>query len=125
MEATVHVGSKLFPQIPLRSLAEMSLFLLKALGLTASAEGISIPPSRYRYDQYVLAFDLEKVASDASNVSYTGQNTSSGNSIIRLEMKNINSNADNPAASQVVDRVYMTLVHSVKNFDNAEWCLHE
>ena len=105
------------PQYPTRSLAEMSLRLMRAVGLTASAEGMAIHPSRFRDDMFILAFDCERAGSDPSNVSYTGINTSAGNATIRLEMKGINAYPGNPVSpmgSQVVDRVYCHVVHSVK-----------
>ena len=92
----------------------MSYHLMQAVGLSASAEGISIHPSRYREDQFILAFNTERAGSDPSSVTYTGINTSAGNATIRLEMKGLRAHEGNPGTSQVVDRVYMTIVHSVK-----------
>jgi len=117
IEAQVHIGSKVMPQYPTRPLAEMGLRLMHAAGLTASAEGIAIHPSRYRNDRFILAFDCERAGSDPSSVSYTRINTAVGNATIRLEMKGINAYPGNPArpfGSQVVDRVYCHIVHSMK-----------
>ena len=117
IEAQVHIGSKAMPQYPTRSLAEMSFRLMQAVGLTASAEGMAIHPARYREDQFVLAFDCERAGSDPAGVSYTGINTSAGNATIRLEMKGLNAYPGNPvepSGSQIVDRVYCHIVHSVK-----------
>ena len=117
MECQVHIGSKAMPQYPTRSLAEMSFRLMQAVGLTASAEGMAIHPARYREDQFVLAFDCERAGSDPASVSYTGINTSAGNATIRLEMKGLKAYAGNPvepSGSQIVDRVYCHIVHSVK-----------
>jgi hypothetical protein len=93
----------------------------QALDLTASAEGISIHAGRYRDDQFIIGLDCERAGSGpGGGVSYTGINTSGGGgATIRLEMKNINafagdSTVNPPQTSQVVDRVYLTLVHSVK-----------
>ena len=95
----------------------MSHRLLHAINLTASAEGMAIHPSRYRSDMFVLAFDCERAGSDPAAVSYTGINTSAGIAVIRLEMKGLNAYPGNPVrpfGSQVVDRVYCHIVHSVK-----------
>ena len=115
-----HIGSKVMPQYPIRYLAEFAFRLDQALDLTASVEGISIHPGRYRYDQFIIGLDCEKAGSGpGGGVSYTGINTpSGGGATIRLEMKNINAFAGEagspPKTSHVVDRVYLTLVHSVK-----------
>ena len=118
VEARVHIGSKTMPQYPTRSLAEMHYRLQQALNLTASAEGMAIHPSRFRSDMFVLAFDCERAGSDPSEVAYTGINTAAGNAVIRLEMKGLNAFPGepgvNPRGSQIVDRVYCHIVHSVK-----------
>ena len=112
----VHIGAKALPQYPSRSLAENHYRLMQALNLTASAEGMSIHPARYRSDQFILAFDCEKAGSDPSGVSKTGINTAIGNSVIRLEMKGLNAfggeTGANPKGSQVADRVYCHIVHT-------------
>jgi hypothetical protein len=121
VEMQVHIGSQVFPQYPIRPLAEFSFRLMQGLDLTASAEGIAIRLARYRVDCFIFALDLEKAGSGpGGGVSYTGVNTSTGGgATIRLEAKNINAYPGNPIStppqsSQIVDRVYMTLVYSVK-----------
>ena len=91
VEMQLHIGSKVMPQYPIHSLAEVAYRLDQALDLTASTEGISIHPGRYRNDQIIIGLDCEKAGSGpGGGVSYTGVSTSSGGgATIRLEMKNI------------------------------------
>ena len=93
--------------------------------MTASVEGISISPSRYRTDRFIIGLDVEKAGTGpGGGAEFTGLDTSvGGGSNIRFEMKNINAWPGNAAGadptrdpartSQVVDKIYLTLVYNV------------
>jgi hypothetical protein len=110
VEFQLHVGSETYPQYPIRSLAEFAYHLEKALDLTASVEGISISPHEYRTDKFVIGLDVEKAGTGpGGGAEFTGLDTSiGGGSNIRIEMKNIDTEA-----GQQIDRLYLTLVHNV------------
>jgi hypothetical protein len=122
VEFQLHVGSDTIPQYPIRSLAEFAYHLEKALDLTASVEGISINAAKYRTENFIIGLDVEKAGTGpGGGAEFTGLDTSvGGGSNIRIEMKNLNAFAGaaagadpvaNPAkTSQVIDRVYLTLV---------------
>jgi hypothetical protein len=116
VEFQLHVGSDTMPQYPIRSLAEFAYHLEKALDLTASVEGVSISPKEYRTDKFIIGLDVEKAGTGpGGGAEFTGLDTSvGGGSNIRVEMKNLNAfgGADGKS-SQVVDRIYLTLVHNV------------
>jgi hypothetical protein len=124
VEFQLHVGSDTIPQYPIRSLAEFAYHLEKALDLTASVEGISISPTQYRTESFVIGLDVEKAGTGpGGGAEFTGLDTSvGGGSNIRIEMKNMNAFAGAPAGanpdthpaktSQVIDRVYLTLVYN-------------
>ena len=98
------------PQYPVRSLAEFAYHLEKALDLSASAEGNSIAPREYRTDKFIIGLDVEEAGTGpGGGAEFTGLDTSvGGGSNIRIEMEKLNTEA-----AQVVDRVYLTLVHNV------------
>jgi hypothetical protein len=114
VEFQLHVGSDTMPQYPIRSLAEFAYHLEKALDLTASVEGVSISPKEYRTDKFIIGLDVEKAGtSPGGGAEFTGLETGvGGGSNIRVEMKNAIAGADGKS-SQVVDRIYLTLVHNV------------
>ena len=95
------------------------------MDLTASAEGSSISPAEYRTDRFIIGLDVEKAGTGpGGGAEFTGLVTSvGGGSKIKIEMKSLNAFAGSAAAagppavaartSQVVDRVYLTLVYNV------------
>jgi hypothetical protein len=119
VEVTMHVGSRKFPMCPIRSQAEFAYHLSKALDLSASLEGTSLTPSSYRTDRFIIGIDCETAGTGPSGYAkYTGLNTSTGGgSTIRVEMRNLNARAADPvstppASTQVIDRIYMTIVYN-------------
>ena len=110
MEFQLHVGSRTYPQYPIRSLAEYAYHLEKALDLTASVEGCSIGLDEYRFDKFVIGLDVEKAGTGpGGGAEFTGLDTSvGGGSNIRIEMKNIETQEDHQ-----IDRLYLHLVHNV------------
>ena len=95
--------------LPIRSLAEFADHLEKALGLTASVEGISISPVEYRTEKLISGLDVQKAGTGpGGGAEFMGIDTSVGSrSNIRVEMRNVNAETD----AQAIDR--LTLVHNV------------
>ena len=76
--------------------------LQKAIGYTASAEGLSILPPEYRTVNFIAAIDLQKAPA-----AFAGLSTRSGETI-RVEAKNI----DCGAAAKVTTGIYTTLAYT-------------
>jgi hypothetical protein len=99
MEFQLQVGSKLFPEYPMRSLQECFYQLRKCMGVESSNfHSLDITPMEYKTHKFVAAFDTEK----ALGSSFTGLNLKSG-SLLTLKMKS------GAAAAQMPDTVYITL----------------
>ena len=68
----LQIGSKLFPEYPLRSHAEAFYSLRKALGIQANnLHSIDIDGNEYRNNKFIVGFDTEKLL----GLSFTGMNT--------------------------------------------------
>ena len=75
LEFQMQIGSKLFPEYPIRSLSESFSQLKKSVGILGSNfHSVSISPLQYRNDHFVVGIDTEK----ALGAAYTGINTRSG-----------------------------------------------
>ncbi len=74
-EFTLQIGSKLFPEYPIRSHAEAYYQLKKTLGVQASAvHNFDITATEYRDHKFVIGTDCEKVL----DAGFTGINTRAG-----------------------------------------------
>ena len=74
-EFQLQIGSKLFPEYPIRSHNEAFYQLSKTLGVQASAvHNFDISAREYRYSKFVLGTDCEKVL----DAGFTGLNTRAG-----------------------------------------------
>ena len=78
LEIQVQIGSKLYPEYPIRSLAEAYYQLRKTVGLHFGNEQMAINDKSYREDSFIAAIDLEKVLGAA----FTGTNTMDGQLMI-------------------------------------------
>ena len=75
LEYQIQVGSKLFPEYPVRSVSESFSQLKKCLGIIASNfHSVSFTPKQYRYDHFIIGVDTEK----AIMAGFTGLNTRQG-----------------------------------------------
>ena len=75
LEFQMQIGSKLFPEYPIRSISESFSQLKKCLGILGSNfHSVSITPLQYRNNSFIIGIDTEK----ALGASYTGINTRSG-----------------------------------------------
>ena len=74
-ELTVQIGSKIYPDYPIRSHAEAYYQLRKTLGVQSSnVHSFDIKPQEYHDNRLVMGIDLEK----SLGASFTGLNTRSG-----------------------------------------------
>ena len=81
----LQVGSKLFPEYPIRSHAECFYNLRKSLGVHAnSLHSIDIKGNDYRNHKFVVGFDTEKML----GLAFTGYNTK--NSLMTIKFKTQN-----------------------------------
>lgn len=61
LEFHVQVGSKLYPEYPIRSLAEAFYQLRTCLGIhSSSLHSIDINPHDYRNSKFIVVIDMEK-----------------------------------------------------------------
>ena len=99
MEFQLQVGSKLFPEYPMRSLQECFYQLRKCMGTeNSNFHSLDITPYEYRNHKFIAAFDTEK----ALGASFTGLNIKQG-SLMTLKMKS------GAASAQMPDTVYLVL----------------
>ena len=75
LEYQLQIGSKLFPEYPIRSHNEAYYQLCKTLGVQASAvHNFDISAREYRFAKFMLGTDCEKVL----DAGFTGINTRAG-----------------------------------------------
>ena len=70
----IQVGSKNFPEFPVRSMQEAFYQLRKTIGAHDRHNSIDITSHEYKSDKFILGIDMEKV----SEHGYTGINTRAG-----------------------------------------------
>jgi hypothetical protein len=89
LEFQMQVGSKLFPEYPIRSLAEAFYQLRKSLGINSTNAQMSMIQRHYRTFKYVIGIDTEKM----TGASFTGYNTKAGD-LLTLKMRGANDKID-------------------------------
>ena len=83
MEIQLSIGSKLYPEYPVRSVAEAFYQLRKCMGTeTSNFHSLDITPHQYRSHKFIAAFDTEKYLGSA----FTGMNIKQG-SLMILKMR--------------------------------------
>ena len=93
LQFQMQLGSKLFPEYPLRSLAEQYYQLRKLQGdYHTRKEAMDITPQRYRSDKFVIGIDTEKML----GAGFTGYNSKAGD-LLTLRLNKANGNAALPA----------------------------
>ena len=87
----LQIGSKLFPEYPIKSHAEAFYSLRKALGVQSNAlHSIDIDGNSYRNNKFIVGFDTEKLL----GLSFTGMNTR--NNLMTVHLKTVTG--DNQAS---------------------------
>ena len=103
-EFQLQLGSKLYPEYPIRSHAEAYYQLRKTLGVQSSSlHNFDIDSHEYRNWKFVLGTDMEKVL----EAGFTGANTRAGD-ILNVSFKH----------NDTVDTNYATSMHIVLHSDN-------
>jgi hypothetical protein len=83
LEYQIQIGSKLFPEYPVRSLSESYAQLKKCLGILGSNfHSVSVTPLQYRNDHFIIGCDTEK----ALQAGFTGLNTRQGD-LLSIKVK--------------------------------------
>jgi hypothetical protein len=88
MEYQIQIGSRTYPQYPIRSVAEAAYHLHKTLGMTMSGT-TSIGATEYRNTSFIAAISLERAVNGAGEgASFSGESTIGGE-MITLNIKNM------------------------------------
>ena len=105
-EFQLQIGSKLFPEYPIRSHNEAYYQLKKALGVQASAvHNFDISAREYRSQKFVLGTDCEKVL----DAGFTGLNTRAGD-LMTVKFKYAGKGAlSNGTWANLADRLHIVL----------------
>ncbi len=99
-EFQLQIGSKLFPEYPVRSHTEAYYNLKKTLGVQASSvHNFNINPTEFRDYKMILATDCERVL----NAGFTGINTRAGD-LLTVKLKYNSTDAD-----RLADRIHIVL----------------
>ena len=100
-EFQLQIGSKLFPEYPIRSHNEAYYQLKKTLGVQASAvHNFDVSAVEYRDYKFILGTDCEKVL----DAGFTGLNTRAGD-LMSVSLKY----ATGAAATRMADRIHIVL----------------
>ena len=79
IEFQIQIGSKLYPEYPIRSIQEAFTQLVKCLGINNSAlHGVDIYPLEYRSHKFNIGIDTEKIL----EAGFTGINTKAGDLMV-------------------------------------------
>ena len=83
LEFQIQIGSKLYPEYPIRSLAESFAQLKKSVGILGSNfHSVSISPKQYRNQHFILGVDTEL----STGASWTGKSTKTDD-LLTVKMK--------------------------------------
>ena len=104
-EVQAQVGSKLYPEYPIRSLSESWAQLKKSVGILGSNfHSMSITPTQYRNEHFLIGIDCEK----ALGAGYSGQNTRAGD-LLSIRVKALDKGA---VTSQLMPDVMHVVLHN-------------
>jgi hypothetical protein len=105
-EFQLQIGSKLFPEYPIRSHNEAYYQLKKTLGVQASAvHNFDISATEYRDYKFILGTDCEKVL----DAGFTGLNTRSGD-LLSVSLKYANKgDVETGIYPRLADRIHIVL----------------
>jgi len=101
LEIQIQLGSKMFPEYPIRSCQEAFTQLIKCLGIQNSAfHGVDILPLEYRSHKFIVGIDTEKIL----EAGFTGMNTKAGD-LMTIKIKQ----ASGIDRSNICDKLFITL----------------
>ena len=99
-ELQLQIGSKLFPEYPIRSHNEAYYQLCKSLGVQASAlQNFDITAREYRSTKFILGTDCEKVL----DAGFAGLNTRAG------DLMTVKFDYKSTATARKADRTHIVL----------------
>ena len=105
LQLSVQIGSKLFPEYPIRSASEAYYQLKKALGIHGSAfHSISPTFSQYVRDHFIVGIDTEKVL----DAGFTGLSTRAGDLMV-VRAQGANGNLANADFNTYANKLYIVL----------------
>ena len=105
-EFRLQIGSKIFPEYPIRSHAEAYYQLKKTLGVQASAvHNFDISALEYRDYKFVLGTDCEKVL----DAGFTGINTRAGDLMTVHFKYNCSGATSNATTERLANRLHIVL----------------
>ena len=106
IELHVQIGSKLFPEYPIRSASETFSQLRKTMGIHQSPfHSLDINGLQYRSYKFIASIDTEKVL----EAGFTGLNTRAGD-LMTVKVKPIDSSSGGMGSLQPVK--FFTVLHS-------------
>ena len=74
IEYQIQLGAKLYPEYPVRSVAEAFAQLRKTVGLNYGHHAIDLTAEQYNHHKFIIGVDMEKI----SEMGFTGENTMNG-----------------------------------------------
>ena len=74
IEYQIQLGAKLYPEYPVRSVAEAFAQLRKTVGLNYGHHAIDLTGAQYAHHKFIIGVDMEKI----SEMGFTGENTMNG-----------------------------------------------
>ena len=103
---SLQIGSKLFPEYPIRSHSEAYYQLKKTLGIqTSDVHSFDISPLEFRYNKLIMGVDTEKVL----EAGWTGLNTRAGD-LMRVTFEyNSADIAGGAVGGRLADRLHIVL----------------
>jgi len=105
LEFEMQIGSKKFPEYPIRSVSEAFYQLRKALGYHDVNAQMDISGPEFRSNKFVVAIDTEKVLGS----SFSGYNSKSGD-LLTLKLK--------PTGDATLEALTTTKLHYCLHFDS-------
>ena len=100
MEFQIQIGSKCYPEMPIRSVQEAFSQLTKCLGINSAFHGVDIIPQEYRSHVFIIVIDLEKIV----EAGFTGINTKAGDLMVVKVKQNSGITQEN-----ICNKMYITL----------------
>ena len=88
LEYQIQLGAKLYPEYPVRSVAEAFAQLRKTVGLNYGHHAIDLTAAQYAHHRFIIGVDMEKI----SEMGFTGENTMNGQLMV-IKVKAVNTGA--------------------------------
>ncbi len=111
IEFQIQIGSKLYPEYPIRSIQEAFTQLVKCLGINNSAfHGVDILPLEYRSHKFIIGIDTEKIL----EAGFTGINTKAGDLMV-IKVKQASGIAQNNLCNKMYITVHRDQILNIRD----------